>query len=191
MTDRHPSQLTSLPNLVTFARIAAVPVVCVLIAAGDDVLRWIALILFVVAAASDWLDGWLARRSGLVSPLGRMLDPIADKLLVGAAIVILAWDGSLSGWDLVPALAILLREIFVSGLREFLGAREVVVKVTALAKWKTTVQLAALAAIILQAVVPGVDPVASLLLWVAGAMTAWTGAQYLIASWPHLDGRTS
>ncbi|MGV3650721.1 MAG: CDP-diacylglycerol--glycerol-3-phosphate 3-phosphatidyltransferase [Devosia sp.] len=190
MTKRHPSQLTSLPNLVTFARIAAVPVVCVLIAAGDDVLRWIALVLFVAAAASDWLDGWLARRSGLVSPLGRMLDPIADKLLVGAAIVILAWDGSLSGWDLVPALAILLREIFVSGLREFLGAREVVVKVTALAKWKTTVQLVALAAIILQAVVPGVDPVASLLLWVAGAMTAWTGAQYLIASWPHLDGRT-
>lgn len=184
------SQLTSLPNLVTLARIAAVPIVCVLIAMGDDVLRTVALVLFIIAAASDWLDGWLARRSGLTSPLGRMLDPIADKLLVGATIVMLAWDGSFSGWDLVPALAILLREIFVSGLREFLGAREVVMKVTQLAKWKTTVQLIALAAIILEALVPGIGWLATLLLWVAGGMTVWTGGQYLAAAWPHLDGRT-
>jgi cardiolipin synthase len=190
MTKSAPNPLTSLPNLITFARILSVPVVCVLIATGDDLLRAIALVLFVVAAASDWLDGWLARRSGQTSPLGRMLDPIADKLLVGATIVMLAWDGSFSGWDLVPALAILMREIFVSGLREFLGAREVVMKVTQLAKWKTTVQLVALAAIIAEPLLPGIGVVASLLLWIAGAMTVWTGGQYLSASWPHLDGRT-
>jgi CDP-diacylglycerol--glycerol-3-phosphate 3-phosphatidyltransferase len=182
------SQLTSLPNLITIARIMAVPAVCWLIAAGGAPLRILALVLYVLAAASDWLDGYLARRSGLVSPLGRMLDPIADKLLVGAVIVVLAWDQSLSGWDLIPAIAIMLREIFVSGLREFLGAREVVVPVSGLAKWKTTTQLVALALVIFAGLVPGLGLVASLLLWIAGLLTVWTGAQYLRASWPHFDG---
>ena len=184
------SQLTSLPNLITIGRILAIPLICWLLASGDLALRAVALVLYIIAAASDWLDGYLARRQGLASPLGQMLDPIADKLLVGALLVVLAWDGSFSGWDLIPAIAILLREIFVSGLREFLGAREVVVKVSQLAKWKTTVQLVALAVVILEGVVPGFRLPSDILLWLAGMLTVWTGTQYLVAGWPHLDGRS-
>jgi cardiolipin synthase (CMP-forming) len=181
------SQLTSIPNLITFGRIIAVPVVCWLIIFDNIWLRGIALVLFIVAAASDWVDGYLARRWGQSSPLGKMLDPIADKLLVGALIVTLAWDRSFSAWDLIPAIAILLREIFVAGLREYLGNASVSVPVTQLAKWKTTVQLVALGFIIFERMVPAVGLVSDLLLWVAGLLTVWTGYHYLYKAWPHLD----
>lgn len=180
------SQLTSIPNLITIARIVAIPVIVALVMSGDTNLRLIALILYVLAAASDWLDGYLARKWNQSSPLGRMLDPIADKLLVGLVIATLAWDGSLSGWDMIPVLAILFREFFISGLREFLGNAEVVLKVSRLAKWKTTVQLIALAIILLERIVPGLDLVSDIVLWLAGILTVWTGTQYLLASWPHL-----
>ncbi|MDB5536080.1 MAG: pgsA, partial [Devosia sp.] len=155
---------------------------------GDTNLRLIALILYILAAASDWLDGYLARKWNQTSPLGRMLDPIADKLLVGLLIAALAWDGSLSALDMIPVLAILFREFFISGLREFLGNTKVVLKVSQLAKWKTTVQLVALAIILLERIVPGLGLVSDIVLWLAGILTVWTGAQYLLASWPHLSG---
>ena len=182
--------LTSIPNLLTYGRIVAIPLIVLLLVAGHPALRWLALILYIAAAVSDFFDGYLARRWNQSSPLGRMLDPIADKLLVGALIVAFAWDRSLSGWDLIPALAILLREIFVSGLREFLGPQNVIVKVTQLAKWKTTVQLLALAFIFLAPLLTGAGFVAELLLWLAGIMTVITGAQYLQGAWPHLTGET-
>lgn len=182
------SAVTSLPNLITIARILLIPVICWLLAAGDETQRAVALGLYALAAVSDWLDGYLARRLKLGSPLGRMLDPIADKLLVGALLVVLAWNGSFTGLDLLPAVTILLREIFVSGLREFLGPRNVVVHVTKLAKWKTTVQLIALAIVILEPLVSGWGLVSDLALWVAGVLTAWTGIQYLVGAWPHLKG---
>jgi CDP-diacylglycerol--glycerol-3-phosphate 3-phosphatidyltransferase len=182
------SAVTSLPNLITIARILLIPVICWLLVTGNLPLRAVALGLYALAAVSDWLDGYLARRLDLGSPLGRMLDPIADKLLVGALLMTLAWNGSFSELDLIPAVAILLREIFVSGLREFLGPRNVVVHVTKLAKWKTTVQLVALAVVILEALVPGWGLVSDLLLWLAGALTVWTGAQYFTGAWPHLRG---
>jgi cardiolipin synthase len=185
------SQLTSLPNLITMGRIAAIPFILVLAAAGDGTLRWLALILFILAAASDWLDGYLARRSGQTSPLGQMLDPIADKLLVGALLIVLAWDHSLSALDLVPAVAIMLREIFIAGLREFIGARAGAIKVSQLAKWKTTVQLVALAFVIGEKLVPGIGLISDLLLWLAGLLTVITGAQYLAGAWPHLKGDAS
>ena len=139
-----PAELRSLPNQLTLLRIAAIPVICLLIVMGWDWLRWIALVLYVVAAVTDWLDGFLARRMNLGSDLGRMLDPIADKLLVGALLVTFAWTRDFSLWELPAAIAILMREIFVSGLREYLGNRSVTVPVTFLAKWKTTLQLVAL-----------------------------------------------
>ena len=182
------SAVTSLPNLITIARILLIPVICWLLVTGNLPLRAVALGLYALAAVSDWLDGYLARRLDLGSPLGRMLDPIADKLLVGALLVTLAWNGSFSELDLIPAIAILLREIFVSGLREFLGPRNVVVHVTKLAKWKTTVQLVALAVVILEALVPGWGLVSDLLLWLAGILTVWTGAQYFMGAWSHLRG---
>lgn len=181
------SQLTQIPNLITIARIVAIPVVVALVMTGDTNLRLVALILYIVAAASDWLDGYLARKWNQTSPLGRMLDPIADKLLVGLVIATLAWDGSLSALDMIPVLAILFREFFISGLREFLGNAKVVLKVSQLAKWKTTVQLIALAIILLERIVPGLGLLSDIVLWLAGILTVWTGIQYLLASWPHLS----
>ncbi|MDB5505835.1 MAG: CDP-diacylglycerol--glycerol-3-phosphate 3-phosphatidyltransferase [Devosia sp.] len=178
--------LTLVPNQITIARILAIIPIVWLVMQGDPTLRAIALVIYIIAAASDWLDGYLARAWNQYSPLGRMLDPIADKLLVGILIAALAWDRSLSGLDMIPACAILFREFYVSGLREFLGNTKVVLNVTWLAKWKTTLQLVALAVVLLERLVPNLGLVSDILLWVAGALTLWTGFQYLQASWPHL-----
>src|SRR5215813_3801154 len=165
-----PAPLRQLPNQLTIARIVAVPVICILIAWAYDAnwlhwLRWLALVIYVAAAITDWLDGFLARRMKMSSDLGKMLDPIADKLLVGALIVTFAWTHDFWGLDLVPAIAILFREIFISGLREFMGKRDVSVPVTFLAKWKTTVQLVALFLTIVQGLLPDFNLIASGLLW--------------------------
>ena len=178
--------LTLVPNLITIARILAIIPIVWLVMQGDTTLRIVALVIYVIAAASDWLDGYLARAWNQYSPLGRMLDPIADKLLVGILIAALAWDGSFSALDMIPVSAILFREFFVSGLREFLGNTKVVLNVTWLAKWKTTLQLVALAIVLLERIVPALGLVSDILLWAAGALTLWTGFQYLRASWPHL-----
>ena len=186
MSDMAKNPLLLVPNMITIARIAAIIPIVWLVMTGDVGLRLIALIIYILAAASDWLDGYLARAWNQYSPLGRMLDPIADKLLVGIMIAALAWDGSLSGWDMKPVVAILFREFFISGLREFLGAAKVVLPVSQLAKWKTTIQLVALAIVLLERTVPGFGLVSDVVLWLAGALTLWTGWQYLRASWPHL-----
>jgi cardiolipin synthase len=178
--------LLLVPNMITIARILAIIPIVALVMSGDLTLRFVALVLYVVAAASDWLDGYLARAWNQYSPLGRMLDPIADKLLVGILIAALAWDNSLSAWDMIPVSAILFREFFISGLREFLGNTEVVLHVSKLAKWKTTLQLVALAIVLLERIVPGLGIVSDVVLWAAGLLTLWTGFEYLRASWPHL-----
>ena len=180
------ANLTAIPNLLTYARIVAVPVVVILVVAGSPALRWLALIIYIAAAISDYLDGYLARRWNQGSELGRMLDPIADKLLVGALIVAFAWDHSFGAWDLIPALAILLREIFVPGLREYMGPKNIVVKVMQLAKWKTTVQMLALVFVFLAPLMSGAGLVAVLLLWLAAILTVVTGAQYFMFAWPVL-----
>ena len=177
----------NLPNLITLGRILAVPVIAVLIVAGDG-WRWAGFALYVIAAGSDWVDGYLARRMNLVSPLGRMLDPIADKLLVAILLLLFASTRDFSGLDLVPAAAILVREMLVSGLREFLGPQNVVVHVTALAKWKTTAQLVALGVVVLEPLVPGLTLVSDLALWLAAGLTVWTGYEYFRGAWPHLSG---
>lgn len=183
-----PPQLLTPPNLLTLGRIAAIPLICLFVASGWDWLRWIALLLYVAAAVSDWLDGFLARTMNLNSAFGRMLDPIADKLLVGALLITLAWTRDLNGFDLIPAIAIMLREIFVSGLREYLGNRAITVPVTFLAKWKTTAQLIALALIIAAPMLLGLAFISHIALWIAGALTVWTGWEYLRSTWPHLAG---
>ena len=183
--------LTLIPNQITIARIAAIIPIVWLIMTGDPTLRAIALALYIVAAGSDWVDGYLARAWNQTSPLGRMLDPIADKILVGILIAVLAWEGSFSAWDMIPACVILFREFFIPGLREFLGNTQVVLKVSQLAKWKTTVQLVALALVLLERLVPNLGLVSDLTLWLAGILTLWTGWQYFRASWPHLSGPTA
>jgi cardiolipin synthase len=156
-----------LPNALTVARAVAVaPIILLLLAE----LRLAALILLLVAAITDFFDGWLARRWNAGSAFGRMLDPIADKLLVGGLLVALVATGDVARWSLLPALAIQLREILVSGLRE----SGVSLPVTQLAKWKTTVQLGAVALL-----VAGAEPYATAALWAAAALTVWTGWGYL------------
>ena len=185
-----PAPLRQLPNQLTVARIAAVPVLCLFIGMGNGWLRWLALIIYVAAAVTDWLDGVLARRMNMSSDLGKMLDPIADKLLVGCLIVTFAWTRDFSGLDLVPAIAILFREIFIAGLREFMGNRSVCVPVTFLTKWKTTVQLVALFFVILAGLWVGTWLIAKLLLWLAAVLTVWTGWEYLRSVWPYFSAKT-
>lgn len=186
-----PPQVTTLPNLLTIGRIIAVPVICLFVVVSSTTgwywLRWLILLVYIAAAFTDWLDGFLARRMHLNSALGRMLDPIADKLLVGGLLITLAWT-DLSAWDLIPAIAILLREIFVSGLREYLGKHDIVVSVTMLAKWKTTVQMVALGCLIITPELIGLGFIAHFLLWIAAFLTVWTGWDYFLSSWPYLAG---
>ncbi|UJQ94440.1 CDP-diacylglycerol--glycerol-3-phosphate 3-phosphatidyltransferase [Mariluticola halotolerans] len=178
MTDQ-PQRL-SLPNMLTVARIIAIPVIVVLaiMPGPGDMFRWLALLLYVIAAITDFFDGFLARVMGQTSALGRMLDPIADKLLVGALLITLAWDRTFSAFDLIPAIAIMLREIFVPGLREFLGAKSVVVHVSRLAKYKTTVQLVAMGILLAEPLMPGLRFISDLVLWLAAILTVWTGWSY-------------
>lgn len=181
---------TSLPNVLTYARIAAVPalVACLMFVEGEAG-RWAAFWLFVAAAITDWLDGYLARRLEQQSTLGRMLDPIADKLIVGAALIMLVHDRTIDGLSIWAAIVILCREILVSGLREFLAELNVKVHVTALAKWKTAVQMVALAFLIAgpagDRIVPGTSVAGIVLLWVAAVLTLWTGYDYLKAGIRH------
>jgi len=182
----------SLPNILTYGRIAAVPVVVVcLFPPAEDWARWIAFIAFAAAAITDYFDGYLARAWGQQSSLGRMLDPIADKLLVSACLLMLAADHTISSWSLWAAIVILCREILVSGLREFLAELRVSVPVTQLAKWKTTVQLLAvgflLAGPALEGVPAGPMTIFGLvLLWLSAVVTLYTGYDYFRSGVRHL-----
>jgi cardiolipin synthase (CMP-forming) len=184
------AQPMSLPNVLTYARIAAVPalVACLYISKGDTA-RWAAFGLFVAAAITDWLDGYLARAWEQQSTLGRMLDPIADKLIVGAALMMLVHDNTITGITVWAAIIILCREILVSGLREFLAELNVKIHVSQLAKWKTTLQMVALAVLIAgpaaDKIVPHITNGGLVLLWVAALLTLWTGYDYLKAGVRH------
>jgi len=177
----------SLPNLLTYLRILAVPavVLCLFLIKGDAG-RWWALGVYVGACLTDWLDGYLARVWQQQSLLGRMLDPIADKLLVGTTLLMLAYDNTIDGPAVGAAAVILCREILVSGLREFLAELNVKVHVTQLAKWKTTMQMIALGILVAgpagDKIVPGVTAIGLAMLWVAAGLTLWTGYDYLKAA---------
>ena len=177
----------SLPNILTYARIAAIPVVvgCMFaesIMDGPLWLRWVALAVFIAAGVTDYLDGYYARIWQQHSAFGRMLDPIADKLLVASCLLMLAAESSIHGWTLWAAIVILCREILVSGLREYLAALRVSVPVTKLAKWKTTIQLIAIGFLLAgeagDLVVPVVTQIGLLLLWISAILTVYTGWDY-------------
>ncbi len=180
--------LTSLPNLLTYGRILAVPAfaACFLLMRHDTG-RWLALIIYAAACLTDWLDGYLARAWHQQSALGRMLDPIADKLLVGTALLVLVWDNTIDNVTIWAAIIILCREILVSGLREFLAElNKIVVKVSKLAKWKTMLQMIALGVLIAgpagDKLVPFVWTTGTVLLWIAALLTLYTGYDYLKAA---------
>ena len=186
---------SALPNILTYARIAAVPVVvgCMFsqaILGGGLWLRWVALAIFFSAGITDFLDGYFARIWGQQSSLGRMLDPIADKLLVASCLLMLAAEDTIHGWALLAAVVILCREVLVSGLREYLAELRVSVPVTRLAKWKTTLQLVAVGFLICgeagDAIVPVVTRIGVILLWLSALLTLYTGWDYLQAGLHHL-----
>lgn len=180
----------SLPNILTYGRIAAVPVLAgVLFFGSGETSRWLAFAIFSAACVTDWLDGYLARIWEQQSNLGRMLDPIADKLLVGVTLLMLVYTDTIGGWSIWAAITILSREILVSGLREFLAELNVKVHVTQLAKWKTAVQFIALAMLLVgpaaEGIVPHTTDVGVVLLWIAALLTLLTGYDYLKAGIRH------
>jgi len=184
------SKIWNLPNMLTYGRIVAVPAVAGLLMWGGNGARWTALAIFIIAAITDFLDGYLARLWQLQSSLGRMLDPIADKVLVAVVLLVLSADGILFGGHIWAAIIILSREVLVSGLREYLGELQVSVPVTKIAKWKTAVQLVAIGFLIAgpagDTVVPYVTNTGIAGLWIAAALTLYTGYDYFRAGLRHV-----
>jgi len=189
--------MLSLPNLLTLSRILAVPILVFLLWKPDPYDYLITFVLYCLVGITDYFDGYLARAQGLTSKLGQFLDPIADKIMVAAVLVMLMASRKADGdppiiqdWSVIPALVILLREIIVSGLREFLAELKVLVPVSALAKWKTTFQLVALGALILGGGFPEqpwMHSVGLVSLWAAAALTLVTGYDYLRLGLRHMD----
>ncbi len=188
---RYSTLVLTLPNLLTLSRIASVPLLAALLwwpgwAPGYAV----GFVLYCIVGATDYLDGYLARAQGTVSKLGIFLDPIADKIMVAAVLLILVAAERIAGVHIIAALIILTREIAVSGLREFLAGLQVSVPVSQLAKWKTMLQLVALGALILGGAMPGELWLATgglVGLWVAAALTLVTGYDYLRVGLRHME----
>ncbi|HEX7389515.1 MAG TPA: CDP-diacylglycerol--glycerol-3-phosphate 3-phosphatidyltransferase [Acidiphilium sp.] len=186
--------LTDLPNVLTLSRIAAIPVLVLLVAIRAPLSDLLVAILFALAAITDWLDGRLARSRRQLSNLGRMLDPIADKLLVGATLMVLVGFNRLPFLGIYPAIVIMLREILVSGLREYLAGIRIGLPVTKLAKWKTATQMASLLLLLLgnsgagELGIGGFPATAlgGALLWLAALLTLVTGWDYLTAGLRHV-----
>ena len=185
--------------MLTYGRLAAVPlVVAFLFWPTDYWARWTALALYSAAAITDFLDGYLARAWSQQSSLGRMLDPIADKLLVAAVLLALVADKTIAGWSLWAAIVILCREILVSGLREYLAELRVSVPVSTVAKWKTTWQLVAVGFLIagdagdkvasglMKQEVLVITNIGLALLWLSALVTLYTGYDYMRAGLRHV-----
>lgn len=197
--------MLTLPNLLTLSRIVAVPLLAALMWWPHWEFGYLlAFGLYTLMGITDYFDGYLARAQGAVSRLGVFLDPIADKIMVAAVILVLAAQGVLTGpyvgdLHVIAGLIILVREIAVSGLREFLGGIQVSVPVSRLAKWKTTFQLVALGALILGRALPGwtltvadftfnlPHTVGLTTLWAAATLTVITGWDYLRVGLKHMD----
>ena len=182
--------LNALPNWMTIMRIAITPLIAVLIWIDEPPYGYqLALALYTIASVTDYIDGYMARRLKVESPLGEMLDPIADKLLVAAVLFALA-NVTTSGWlFLVPALIILIREFMISGLREFLAKQNLSAPVTRLAKWKTTAQILALGFLMGAPGFPGfpfAHEIGITLLWLAAILTVQTGSGYFISAVKHV-----
>lgn len=181
--------LFNLPNLLTLSRIFAVPLIVAAFFVDDPRASLTAFIVFCVAGITDFFDGYLARAQGLTSKLGQFLDPIADKLMIAAVIIMLVGIDRISGVHVIAAVIIMCRELLVSGLREFLAELKVSVPVTSLAKWKTTLQMVALGALILEGagfdVLPALE-VGLISLWLAAVLTLITGYDYLRAGLRHM-----
>lgn len=189
----------TLPNLLTFGRILLVPAMVGAFFLDGYAANWTALGIFIVAAVTDFFDGYLARAMHSWSEVGRMLDPIADKLLVAAALIMLVYVNAKAGDLTIPSLlasiVILCREILVSGLREYLAGLSVSVPVSRLAKWKTAVQMTAIGFLIAGEAGDQILPITTAIgtggLWLAAIVTLYTGYDYLRAGLKHVSGSSN
>ena len=182
--------LSSIPNMITLGRIIAIPGIVALFYLDSPLGQWLACGLFTIAALTDFLDGYLARAWSQQSAFGKFLDPVADKLLVAATILLLAGFGQISGSTLLPAVVILCREIVVSGLREFLAGVAIGIPVTKLSKWKTALQMVAIGFLIVGQHGPEFIPtrvIGECCLWIAAIITLYTGYDYLRSGLKHID----
>jgi CDP-diacylglycerol--glycerol-3-phosphate 3-phosphatidyltransferase/cardiolipin synthase len=191
--------MLTLPNLLTLSRIVAVPVLVALMWWPEWRIGYLcAFAVYCLMGVTDYFDGYVARAQGTVSKLGVFLDPIADKIMIAAVILMLTHTGGIPGWHVIAALVILLREIAVSGLREFLAELRVSMPVSRLAKWKTTFQIIAFGSLILMGGAPRfaipftggwVNPasVGFVTLWAAAVLTVLTGWDYLRVGIKHMD----
>ncbi len=174
----------NIPNLLTVGRMWAIPAIIATFFLQGAFWSWVGVVIFILAAITDYLDGYLARSLNQLSRFGRVLDPIADKLLVGAVLIMMAWQGKLAGIMVLPAVIILSREILVSGLREFLAEIKVGCPVTRLAKWKTACQMMAIPMLLVadkacSGPFSGLFTwVGSVAFWIAAGLTVITGYQY-------------
>ena len=175
---------TNIPNLLTLARIVLIPVLAILVYKPEFAIA--ALALYIVCALTDFLDGYLARKMNAISAFGTFLDPIADKIFVAVLLLVLVDVGALSGFWIVPVIIIVVREFLVSGMREFLGPKNVTLPVTQLAKWKTTIQMLALGILIAAPALPALLFPGQLLLTVAAVLTFITGWSYLKEGAKHM-----
>ncbi len=182
--------MTSLPNIITLVRIFLIPLIIFLMYVPTETTAWLALTLYTVACASDYLDGYLARKMNEVSDIGKFLDPIADKIMIGSLLIALAAIDRLDGIWVVPAIVILVREFLVSGLREYLGPKNVTLPVSQMAKWKTTLQMIALGFLVMgdygNDVLPFTLLIGQIGLTIAAVLTVTTGWNYMKAGLLHM-----
>ena len=191
MESKRSQNHLKLPNLLTYGRVIAVPLVIICMYWPDEYwMRWAALGIFTLAAITDFFDGYLARVWSQQSSLGRMLDPIADKLLVASCLLMLVANHDIRSWSIWAGLVILCREILVSGLREYLAELRVSVPVSTVAKYKTTLQILSLGFLIVgfagEDIVPHTRDIGLVLLWAAALLTLYTGWDYLRAGFKHV-----
>lgn len=181
---------TSLPNMLTMSRIMLIPLMVAAFFLDAPTGNWVAFTIFTMAGLTDYFDGELARKRGETSGFGRFLDPVADKLLIAATLMMLVFVGRIDNYTLLPALVILCREIMVSGLREFLAELRVGMPVSRLAKWKTTFQITALGFLVVGNAAPDFIPamaIGTAALWLAALLTLYTGYDYLRLGLKHMS----
>ncbi len=179
-----------IPNALTFLRIALLPIIIGLFFIPESWAAWSARALYIFASITDWLDGYLARKWSVISAVGTFLDPIADKIFIVSLLLVIAAFDRLDGIWLIPALIIIIREILISGLREFLGPKNVQLPVSKLAKWKTTVQMIALGFLVIGdahgALKSETILCGQILLLIAAILTVVTGWEYLKEGLKHI-----
>jgi CDP-diacylglycerol--glycerol-3-phosphate 3-phosphatidyltransferase len=178
--------MMNLANILTLTRLVLLPVIILFFFIPGSMAAYICLALYITGAVTDFLDGWVARKYDQVTEFGKFMDPISDKIFVTSILLLLVGSGRIEGILIVAVLIILAREFLVSGLREYLGPKNIKLPVTQLAKWKTAIQMIVIACLIISDQSHLVSLIGETGLVLAAIITAITGWQYMKAGWPHM-----